>query len=212
MNRTRALVAAALIVAAGALTQAARRTAMQPQAHVTALPLRIGEWTGRDAGPLDEESEHALAPDAYLNRTYSTSSASPDVGVYVAYYAQQRPGVSIHSPLHCLPGTGWEPLEIGTTEIAGPDGATPFRRMLVRKNRDRALVLYTYAIHGRLVASELTSKLWLVADSLRLHRSDAALVRIVVPVGRADDSPQTAEAQGVAFMRGLLPFLSTMWS
>src|SRR5256886_2720778 len=212
MNRTRALVAAALIVTAGALTQAARRTAMQPQAHVTALPLRIGEWTGRDAGPLDEESEHALAPDAYLNRTYSTSSASPDVGVYVAYYAQQRPGVSIHSPLHCLPGTGWEPLEIGTTEVAGAGGATSLRRMVVRKNRDRAVVLYAYAVHGRLIASELTSKIWLVADSVRLHRSDAALVRIVVPIGRGEDSLQGADAEGLAFARRLLPLLSTMWS
>jgi len=212
MNRARAVAAAALIVAAGALAQAARGTASPPQAHLTALPLRIGDWSGHDAAPLDEETERALAADAYLNRTYFTSAAAPEVGLYVAYYAQQRPGVSIHSPLHCLPGTGWEPLEIGTTDIAGAGGATPLRRMVVRKNRDRALVLYAYAVHGRLIASELTSKMWLVADSLRMHRSDAALVRIVVPIGRDEDSLQTADAQGIAFARRLLPLLSTMWS
>ncbi len=31
------------------------------------------------------------------------------------------------------------------------------------------------------------SKAWLLHDSLRFHRSDAALVRIVVPVDGADD-------------------------
>jgi len=212
MNRARALAAAALIVAAGALAQAARGAAAPPQAHLTALPLRIDEWSGRDAAPFDEESERALAADAYLNRTYEASAAAPEVGLYVAYYAQQRPGVSIHSPLHCLPGTGWEPLDIGTIEIAGAGGATALRRMVVRKNRDRAIVLYAYAVHGRLIASELTSKLWLVADSLRMHRSDAALVRIVVPIGRDEDSLQAADAQGIAFARRLLPLLSTMWS
>jgi len=214
MNRRRALAAAALIVGAGAFAQAARGAAPPPQPHLTALPLHIGEWSGRDAAPLDEESERALAADAYLNRTYATSpaAAAPEVGLYVAYYAQQRPGVSIHSPLHCLPGTGWEPLEIGTTEVAGAGGATSLRRMVVRKNRDRAVVLYAYAVHGRLIASELTSKIWLVADSVRLHRSDAALVRIVVPIGRGEDSLQAADAEGLAFARRLLPLLSTMWS
>jgi len=213
MMRLRALAAVVLIAAAGALAEAARAAAPHPEAHLTALPLRLGAWSGRDEAPFDEESERALAADAYLNRTYSASPDAPPVGLYVAYYAQQKPGVSIHSPLHCLPGTGWEPLEIGTTEIGGADGgATPVRRMVVRKNRDRALVLYAYAIHGRLAASELTSKLWLVADSLRLRRSDAALVRLVVPIGQNDDSARAAEAQGAAFMRGLLPFLSIMWS
>ena len=211
MTRTRALVAVVLVVAAGALAHAARYTATPPQSHLSALPLRLGDWSGRDAGPVDEESERELGADAYLNRTYD-APASPAVGLYVAYYAQQRPGVSIHSPLHCLPGTGWEPLEIGTMAVADAGGAAPFRRMLVRKNRDRALVLYTYAIHGRLVAGEVTSKLWLLGDSLRLHRSDAALVRVVVPLDRDADSPHAAAEQAVAFVRGLLPFLSTMWS
>jgi len=212
MSRARALVAAALIVAAGTLTGAARQTTAPPQAHLSALPLHLGDWSGRDAGPLDEESERELGADAYLNRTYADSVASPAVGLYVAYYAQQRPGVSIHSPLHCLPGTGWEPLEIGTIAIDAAGGPAPFRQMLVRKNRDRALVLYTYAMHGRLAASELTSKLWLIGDSLRLHRSDAALVRVVVPLERDAESSWNAEQQAAAFVRGLLPYLSTMWS
>jgi uncharacterized protein DUF3485 len=63
-----------------------------------------------------------------------------------------------------------------------------------------------------MLANELTSRFALLRDSLRLHRTDAALVRIVVPAGRDASSVDVAQQQGVAFVRGLLPFLSHLWS
>jgi len=108
------------------------------------------------------------------------------------------------------PGTGWEPLEIGTIAIDAAGGPAPFRQMLVRKNRDRAVVLYWYAIHGRMLANEIASKVWLLHDSLWFRRSDAALVRIVVPVGTADAI--AAEQRGLTFAHGVLPYLLQLWS
>jgi EpsI family protein len=210
--RVRAFVALVLIVAAGALARAARAVTHRPTADLDALPLAIGAWSGRDAGALDEESERILAADAYLNRSYLPPQAGAPVGLYIAYYAEQRPGVSIHSPLHYLPGTGWEPLEVSTIALPGADEGAHVRRMIVSKNLDRALVLYWYAVHGRMLPGEVASKLWLLHDSLRIHRTDAALVRVVVPVGREAVSIDAAEQQGVAFVRDLLPFLSHLWS
>jgi len=212
-TRARGFIAIVLMLAAGALARAARTSARLPDANLEALPLAIGEWSGRDAGDLDDESARILAADAYLNRSYRAGADAVPVGLYIAYYAEQRPGVSIHSPLHCLPGTGWEPLEVSTLDVPGGTGDAPrVRRMVVSKNLDRALVLYWYAVHGRMLAGELTSKLWLLRDSLRLHRTDAALIRIVVPAGREASSLPVAEQQGLAFVRDLLPFLSHLWS
>jgi EpsI family protein len=81
-------------------------------------------------------------------------------------------------------------------------GTGAMRRMIVRKNQQQALVFYWYALHGRMIASEIASKVWLLADSLRLHRSDAALVRIVVPI---DESLAAADKRGVAFAHDLAP-------
>jgi EpsI family protein len=81
--------------------------------------------------------------------------------------------------------------------------------MIVRKHRTRALVLYWYAVHGRLLADEYASRLWLLHDSVRLGRSDAALVRIVVPI---TDSDEVAERRAVAFARDVMPYLSRLWS
>jgi len=172
--------------------------------------MTIGAWTGVDQPPLDAETERILAADAYVNRAYAASGRS-NVELYVAYYAQQRPGASIHSPLHCLPGTGWEPTEISTTTLARPDGSSgTLRRMIVRKHLDRALVLYWYAIHGRMVANEFASKAWLIHDGVTLGKSDASLFRIVVPLtpsaastDRSDDDAG-AERDGLAFAADLL--------
>ena len=116
--------------------------------------------------------------------------------------------MSLHSPLNCLPGTGWETLDVSTRDI-GPGEA---RRLVVRKNRERAVVLYWYAIHGRVLASEAVSKAWLLHDSVRYRRSDAALVRIVVPVADRQGTTEAAEQRALAFARAVLPRLSLLWS
>jgi EpsI family protein len=207
MKLGRIVVAFALVALAAGIAETAKLRGVAPGVRLTALPLVVGTWQGRDAGPIDADTVKILAADAYLNRTYDSGQEA--VGLYVAYYAQQRPGVSIHSPLHCLPGTGWEPLEVTTrtVEAAGaPTGAV--RRLLVRKGRDRDVVLYWYAIHGRVIASELLSKVWLLHDGIRFNRSDAALVRIVVPV---TGSVEAAEREGLAFARSLMPHVAALW-
>jgi EpsI family protein len=204
MSTTRLSIIVTLLAATAVIARASQRQDGAATANLTGLPYAVAGWSGEEGKPLDEETLRVLGADAYLNRTYVERAGAP-VGLYIAYYGAPRPGVSVHSPLHCLPGTGWEPLDVGTANVASNE----IRRMVVRKNRDRAVVLYWYAVHGRLVASELTSKLWLLHDGVRYGRRDAALVRIVVPITGSVDE---AERRGVAFTRDLLPYLSQLWS
>jgi EpsI family protein len=83
------------------------------------------------------------------------------------------------------------------------------RRLVARKDGARALVLYGYAVHGRLVGSELASRLYLLGDRLRYGRNDAALIRVVV---QSDGDDRAAEAVGYAFLSDVLPHLSRLWS
>lgn len=207
MSRVRLAVAILLVASTGALTIAARPQAAAELPSLERLPYQLDAWTGRDGSALDAETEQLLGADAYLNRSYADSGVGP-VGLYIAYYGQPKPGVSVHSPLHCLPGTGWEPLEVATIDL----GAGRARRLVVRKNLERAVVLYWYAVHGRVLASEAASKAWLLHDSLRLRRSDAALVRVVVPVAGRDGSPTAAGERALSFARDILPYLSHLWS
>ena len=53
-----------------------------------------------------------LGVDDYLSRAYYRADGAV-VGLYMGYYGSQRQGDTIHSPLNCLPGAGWEPVSRG---------------------------------------------------------------------------------------------------
>jgi EpsI family protein len=55
-------------------------------------------------------------------------------------------------------------------------------------------MLYWYQGRGRNVASEYWGKIYTVLDSVRLRRSDGAMVRITVPIG---DSEAKAEQNAI---------------
>ena len=213
MSTTRIWIAAALVCLTGALTHAGRSERAPSRARLGDLPYVLKTWTGRDAATLDVETQRVLAADSYLTRRYTGAAAAP-LDLYIAYYSRQRPTVSIHSPLHCLPGTGWEPLDVSTLDVVRADGTGgSIRRLLVRKNPVRAVVLYWYSIHGRTLDGEVASKLWLLHDSVTMGRSDAALVRLVIPVtGDGPGAVDAAEREGVAFAGELLAFLPSLWS
>jgi EpsI family protein len=77
--------------------------------------------------------------------------------------------------------------EPGTITIA-PKGRTPFvaNKYLIQNGEQRALLVYWYQGRGRAVASEYWGKIYTVLDSVRMRRSDGAMVRITIPVGNAD--------------------------
>ena len=210
----RALVAAACIAAAaGGLRLIARTEVTLLREPLSGFPLTIGKWSGRDTARLSQEVLDVLRVDEYLSRTYAAPS-EPVIGLYVGYYASQRQGQTMHSPMNCMPGSGWEPTRRGrvTLELVGVAGEPPqavdLNRVLVQKGLDRMLVVYWYQAHGRIVASEYWGKIYTVVDAIRLNRSDGAMVRLIVPVdGRSGGGEADAERAAVEFARALLPAL-----
>jgi EpsI family protein len=77
---------------------------------------------------------------------------------------------------------------------------------VLAKGLDRLLALYWYQAHGRVVASEYWAKFYLVADAIRMNRSDGALVRVMTPIAQ-NESLTSAEKRGVAFVQDVLPLL-----
>jgi EpsI family protein len=158
------------------------------------FPQNIGTWqkTGNDQ-TLDDETLKVLRASDYLLRDFRKPDGQA-ANLYVGYYATQRTGATYHSPLNCLPGSGWTLSEPGKATIALPDGKSFVANKYLIQNGDyKGLMIYWYQGRGRNVASEYWGKIYTVLDSVRLRRSDGAMVRVTVPIaGSEAKAEQTA--------------------
>jgi EpsI family protein len=210
----RVIVVFVCLMAAAVAVARADRYEEQPLRTTFALfPMRIGDWSGVQQPPFTARVLEVLGLDDYLTRTYVTPDRK-GVGLYIGYWKSQRQGDSIHSPLNCLPGAGWEPVAQTMMEV--PDSRTPgappivVNRYIVQKGIERQLILYWYQSHGRIIASEYWSKFYLVADAVRMNRTDGAIVRIVAPLsGSGAEAEQHAERLALRFINDLMPKLDT---
>ena len=80
-------------------------------------------------------------------------------------------------------------------------------RYVVQKGLDRQLILYWYQSHGRVVANEYRSKIFMVYDAARLNRSDAALIRVTSPRLGSESGFHAAEARAVELVKAFFPTL-----
>jgi EpsI family protein len=199
------VVALCFAAASGVLARASRSETVPVRESFATFPMQVGAWSGERAPDFDEAIQRELGVDEYLNAIFEDGERHA-LGLYVGYYASQRHGDAIHSPANCLPGAGWQPVESGRVTI---DVGRPIEvnRWVIQKGEERQLVLYWYQSHGRVVASEYASKVHLVLDAIRLNRTDAALVRVIRPIGRDGDSRASAEAAAISFVRSLFPIL-----
>jgi EpsI family protein len=204
--KLRFIGAALLIGLTAILLQARGRDEVFPShLPLKSFPAQLGDWAGTDR-QIDKETLDILGPGDFLIREYSTQAGTePSINLYLAYFPSQRMGDTIHSPKNCLPGAGWLPVENDRLSLALP-GHVPFpvNRYVIAKGDSRMLVLYWYWAHDRGVASEYWAKYYLIADAIRMNRSDGALVRIMTAMLPGETSE--------AAQRRLLPFSSKVVS
>lgn len=204
-----AILSLVLLAGAAGIARVDRATRARP-ATLEALPMEIDGWRGRDGPPFDAETVAVLGVDGLVTRVYADARAAVDL--YVGYWSVQHQGDTIHSPLNCLPGSGWEPVSKRALRLRMAGGGAPheiaINRYLVERYGDRELVLYWYQQHGRVVASEYLTRLFQIADAIRLHRTDGAIVRLMIPAGSDGVGERAAEAEGLRFAAALFPRLA----
>jgi EpsI family protein len=205
---SRFVCAAALLVCSYAFLNArSRPETVPPRQTLSSFPLVVGDSFGRDV-PIPAEVVSVLGNGEFVERLYQSGS-QPWVDFFIAYFPTQRTGSTIHSPQNCLPGAGWTPINFDRIPLPRPTGGSMIvNRYVVGKGLDRQLVLYWYQSHGRVVASEYAAKFYLVADSIRINRSDGALLRVVTSIN-AGETETVAENRAVAFTQSFLPLLDS---
>ena len=183
---------------------ASRREIIPNISPLSVFPAISNGWTMQNENPLEQEVKDVLKADDTLNRVYASPDRHTAASLFIAFFRSQRYGQSPHSPKNCLPGSGWRALDDSKFQVTVPGRDTPIviNRYLIARGDEQSLVLYWYQSHSRVVAGEFAAKFWLVADATRFHRSDTALVRVVVPV---NGNREAATNTGVEFVRAVYP-------
>jgi EpsI family protein len=182
-----------------------RAEQIAPREKLAAFPASVGPWIGKDV-KITADILEVLGPGDFASRLYFRDD-QPPVDLFIAYFASQRTGDTIHSPKNGLPGSGWTPIQSGYTEITVPNrNPVEANRYVIGKGADRQLVLYWYQAHDRVVASEYWAKFYLVTDAIRMNRTDGSLVRISTPI-LASESSRHAENRATDFARAIFPTL-----
>jgi EpsI family protein len=170
------------------------------------FPSQVGAWKqeGFDRR-FDAQTMSVLRASDYLLRDYRIGKGQT-ANLYIGYYATQRDGASYHSPLNCLPGAGWSMVDPERIAISLPSGKSFLANKYVIENGDhRELMIYWYQGRGRMIASEYWGKIYTVLDCVRLRRSDAAMVRVTVPITTSDTAALESAREFAAVTSEVLP-------
>jgi EpsI family protein len=199
---------AALMLAGTVLLLHARPDADRnpPSEPLSQFPSRIDGWTGSDR-PIDQETLDVLGAGEFLSRAYAQDPQTLPIGLFIGYFPTQRTGQTIHSPKHCLPGAGWVFESSETVDLTDVNGK-PHRigEYIIADGEARQFVIYWYQAHGRSVANEYLAKIHMVADAIRMNRTDGALVRVITPIAPSEGI-QAARMRAEAFTAQLAPLL-----
>jgi len=173
-----------------------------PKRPFSQFPAGIGQWRLVQEIKIDERTMKNLRVNDYLFRRYSDGVTT--VEVYVGYYRSQRAGAQIHSPRHCLPGSGWYRISEGTASMdLGRGDSLHYVRAVYAKNEEKTLYFYWYDVQGRTLTSQYFVKASMIYNSLFHRRSDGALIRVSTSLNGGN----LAESRLKVFLRLFVPLI-----
>jgi EpsI family protein len=172
----------------------------KPDALVQSLDTidkQIAGWKMIGDEPLTAGVLGRLQLTSYVSREYEKRGTH--LGLLITFYAQQRAGESMHSPKHCLPGSGWEIWKQDSALVPVGGRQVEINQYSIQNSGQRMLVFYWYQSKRRIIKSEYMGKILLAKDALFDGRTSGSLVRITLP-----DIP-SAPAEATAFASILIP-------
>ncbi|GAB7024028.1 exosortase C-terminal domain/associated protein EpsI [Salidesulfovibrio brasiliensis] len=167
----------ALLIAAGLYTHLHSDVATPLSRSLDEFPMSVDEWRAVKEWHFSEPVMRVLRPSDYLARKYR-SQEGDTVELYIGYHNGGPDAGPVHSPKHCMPGSGWL-LESQQQRTITVDG-DPLKVVwaVYRKGERRDVFVYWFQVCGNPVVSEYALKLGEVLGSLTKKRRDSAFIRI----------------------------------
>jgi len=184
-NKIFAITITALVITAGVSMSfyLSERKAAKDEAQVSAFPMQIGEWSGKDL-PLRESDYEILETRNLIMREYS-NPAGESVYFYIIYSGNNRK--ALHPPEICFSGGGSTILKKTVIDVTGSMKANMF---LIEDRSLSHAVLYWFKV-GNLSTYDYIKQQMRFAIAKMLHKKDgAAMIRVSTIV--KDGNPDAA--------------------
>ena len=120
------------------------------------------------------------------------------VNFYIVYYESQKKGRVPHSPKLCIPGGGWEIVQLTEETINGVN----LNRAIIKKEEKSQLVYYWYQQQNKSIANEYSLKWYNFLSARNNNRSDVALIRITTMI-YPNENTLSADNRLQAFMNNV---------
>jgi exosortase D (VPLPA-CTERM-specific) len=170
------------------------------------FPVILGDWRGEEQGLPPAILESLNLSDYWIADYRPTREATP-VNLYIAWYDSQRIGSSTHSPSNCIPGGGWQVASKSITPVTLDNGnIIHVTRMVIRREGVKQLVYFWFDERGRNITETTWAKWYLLTDSIALHRTDGALIRLVTPLEK-DETEENGDKRLQSFLSTATPAL-----
>jgi EpsI family protein len=165
------------------------------------FPEQVKSWHMSKRSEFSDNVLNILKPTDYLYRQYRDTGGKT-VSLYIGYHSGGKNSGGIHSPKHCLPGSGWYEASSRRGVLVIPGGSLNLVSAVYQKGDSRELFLYWFQVRDRSLSDEYSLKLAEIINSALFRRRDETFIRISLPVESGLDQ---ATAEGEQFIRDFEP-------
>jgi EpsI family protein len=153
---------------------------------------------------IQEEIVKVLELDDYLYNYYQ--QGTDVVSLYIGYYYSKKKLGASHSPLVCIPGSGWKISNLRKIRRAN-EGTKKFPEeisvMRIEKGENKELVVYWFQSYDRATSDTFRQKITTLIQKIRKGNEANAFVRVTVPI--RDDGEKEAYDVAKKFILAFYP-------
>ncbi|MEA3333065.1 MAG: EpsI family protein [Pseudomonadota bacterium] len=170
------------------------------------IPTRLRNWRMLSQARFDENILAVLKSTDYLSRVYIDEERNR-VSLYLGYHGGGPESGPIHSPKHCLPGSGWQLFSTKEKELSLEGGQVSMVQAVYQNGDARELFLYWFQVRGESITNEYILKFTEIKNSILYNRRDSAFIRLSVPF---EGDPGAVVALGERFLKDFYPEISAV--
>ena len=195
----------ALLGIAALYVYARSETAVPMNKPLSLFPQKAGDWSMVGQARFDKRVLAVLLPTDYLSRSYEDSRGEK-MSLYIGFHDGGPNSGPLHSPKHCLPGSGWNRLKEEVRHVVIDGEKIPYVSAVYQKDLEKQLFFYWFQVRDSILTNEYALKFAQVKNSILANRRDSAFIRLSI---MATDGEARAIQTGEQFIRDFFPFIQS---